>query len=117
MPDEPTPEAGDDEIGRPVPRNVPKLTDVVGADAPAQPSAPAPGNVNGTLDVPSAEALLQLLGPELDDKISETIGRVLHEQMLGLNARVRKAVAEVVREAVASAIAQQTHASDVRDNP
>jgi hypothetical protein len=47
-----------------------------------------------------AAAVLRRLGPELDRRITEAIARALQEQMLGLNTRVRKAVADVVREAV-----------------
>jgi len=47
----------------------------------------------------------------------EAIGRVLHEQLLGFNGRVQKAVAEVVREAVAKALAQDAHGRDAGTNP
>ena len=77
--------------------------------APASPAAPA--------TLPDASDLLALLGPDLDRQISEAIGRVLHEQLLGLNGRVQKAVAEVVREAVATAHTRGAYASDVGKNP
>lgn len=50
--------------------------------------------------------LLTRLGPELDVKLSETIAQVMQEQMPMLNARIRQAVTEVVREAVAGVLAQ-----------
>lgn len=103
---------------RELPRNVPTLTEVVGAPAAADASSRAGGAPSSSsAALPSAEALLALLGPDLDRLISEAIGRVLHEQMLGLSARVQKAVAEVVREAVAQAHTRSAHGSDVRTNP
>ncbi|MDO5290879.1 MAG: hypothetical protein Q4F13_14780 [Pseudomonadota bacterium] len=99
---------------RPVPRHLPILTEVIGSQEAAAPSAatpshPPPSAVSA--DVLGAQELLRQLGPDLDRRIAETIGRVLHEQLLGLNARVQKAVAEVVREAVASAAARSAHGS------
>ena len=107
---------------RPVPRNVPTLTEVVGADTAAEVSAespPVPASVPdaGRGAQPDAQALLALLGPDLDRLISEAIGRVLHEQMLGLNGRVQKAVTEVVRDAIATAHTRGAHGEDVRRNP
>ncbi|MFD1711739.1 hypothetical protein FVQ98_15250 [Ottowia sp. GY511] len=104
-----------------VPRNVPTLTEVVGAEVPANtPQAPAPRQASAADALsaqPDAQALLALLGPELDRLISEAIGRVLHEQLLGLNGRVQKTVAEVVRDAIATAHARGAHGEDVRRNP
>lgn len=106
---------------RPLPRNVPTLTEVVGAETGADPSsAPAADDrpsTAGSSALPDAESVLALLGPDLDRQISEAIGRVLHEQMLGLNARVQKAVAEVVREAVVKAHTRGAREPDVGENP
>ena len=114
------------------PRFVPTLTEVVKTDAapePAQvPPAAAEAAANPVPAVPpavsaadhamaTADELLARLGPDLDRLISEAIGRVLHEQMLGFNGRVQKAVAEVVREAVAKALAQDAHGRDAGTNP
>jgi hypothetical protein len=88
------------------PRFVPTLTEVVETETPAETvPAPPPGAAapSSTADAVAA-ALLRRLGPDLDRRISEAIARALHEQMLGLNGRVRKAVADVVREAVAGAV-------------
>jgi len=99
-------------------RFVPTLTEVMvpgGATAPTpavpQPTVPAPPvaappplAATEPLDI---DALLRRLGPELDREISEAIARVLHEQLLGLNTRVRQAVAEVVRDAVARALRER----------
>ena len=121
MEQQPTPPTAPEAapVHRPPPRNVPTLTEMVAADAerhsaqadaaPASPAAPA--------TLPDASDLLALLGPDLDRQISEAIGRVLHEQLLGLNVRVQKAVAEVVREAVATAHTRGAYASDVGKNP
>lgn len=119
---DPTPDP-DAESGlqRNVPRNVPTLTEVVGADASAETQTrdigPQPTPDASVAGAPDAQALLALLGPDLDRLISETIGRVLHEQLLGLNGRVQKAVAEVVRDAIATAHARGAHGEDVRTNP
>ncbi len=103
---------------RALPRNVPTLTEVVGSEAQEAPPSPSPvPTLDSPGGLPDAQALLALLGPDLDRRISEAIGRVLHEQMLGFNGRVKKAVAEVVREAVATAHAQGAHGQDVRKNP
>ena len=114
------------------PRFVPTLTEVVKTDAapePAQvPPAAAEAAANPAPAVPpavgaaehamaTADELLARLGPDLDRLISEAIGRVLHEQMLGFNGRVQKAVAEVVRDAVAKALAQDAHGRDAGTNP
>ena len=112
----------DDSPPPPLPRFVPTLTEVVQADAtPEAPSAPAPADAEAEPSpsaapapaaspsehaLATADELLARLGPDLDRLIGEAIGRVLHEQMLGFNGRVQKAVAEVVREAVAKALAQ-----------
>lgn len=110
----------DDLTPRIAPRNVPTLTEVMqqpgsagvpltaGAAEPAPPPAAPPAD---------AGQLLERLGPDLDRQIAEAIGRVLHEQLLGLNGRVQKAVAEVVREAVAKALTQDAHGSAPRENP
>ncbi|MDO5691303.1 MAG: hypothetical protein Q4G70_02340 [Pseudomonadota bacterium] len=102
------------------PRFVPTLTEVVPTDADPAPAAAAPAPVveGASPVVPGADELLARLGPDLDRLISEAIGRVLHEQMLGLNGRVRKAVAEVVREAVAKSLTQEAHgAPGASDSP
>jgi len=91
-----------------VPRFVPTLTEVVNAQAEPAPAQPAQNaqTAQPAVSPPSAPAdalaaaVLRRLGPELDRRISEAIARALHEQMLGFNSRVRKAVADVVREAV-----------------
>ena len=77
---------------------------------PAAVTPPAP--IDATVD-----QVLARLGPQLDRQISETIARVLHEQMLGLNGRVQKAVAEVVRDAVTKALVQGSLGPDVGKNP
>ncbi|MBP7452299.1 MAG: hypothetical protein KA914_05815 [Ottowia sp.] len=103
---------------RALPRNVPTLTEVIDPDAPPDSHVAAPpAQAGGSGGLPDAQALLDLLGPDLDRRISEEIGRVLHEQMLGLNGRVQKAVAEVVRDAVAAALARGAYTEDVRKNP
>lgn len=117
----------DDELQpRPVPRFVPTLTEVVSAvelaATPVAPqateSAPAPDVTRAAAPaLPGADELLARLGPDLDRLIAETVARVLHEQMLGFNGRVRKAVAEVVHEAVAKAVAQHGRGADVGENP
>ncbi len=104
---------------RALPRNVPTLTEVVATEpAPDHRSAPAPAPAfSSAAGLPDVQALLDVLGPDLDRLISEAIGRVLHEQMLGFNGRVQKAVAEVVRDAVATAHTRSAHGHDVRKNP
>ena len=115
------------------PRFVPTLTEVVKTDAapePAQvPPAAAEAAANPAPAVPpavgaaehamaTADELLARLGPALDRLISEAIGRVLHEQMLGFNGRVQKAVADVVREAVAKSLVQgDSGARPLGENP
>lgn len=115
------------------PRFVPTLTEVVKTDAapePAQvPPAAAEAAANPVPAVPpavgaaehamaTADELLARLGPDLDRLISEAIGRVLHEQMLGFNGRVQKAVADVVREAVAKSLVQgDSGARHLGENP
>ena len=115
------------------PRFVPTLTEVVKTDAapePAQvPPAAAEAAANPAPAVPpavgaaehamaAADELLARLGPDLDRLISEAIGRVLHEQMLGFNGRVQKAVADVVREAVAKSLVQgDSGARPLGENP
>ena len=115
------------------PRFVPTLTEVVKIDAapePAQvPPAAAEAAANPVPAVPpavsaadhamaTADELLARLGPDLDRLISEAIGRVLHEQMLGFNGRVQKAVADVVREAVAKSLVQgDSGARPLGENP
>ncbi len=115
------------------PRFVPTLTEVVKIDTapePAQvPPAAAEAAANPVPAVPpavgaaehamaTADELLARLGPDLDRLISEAIGRVLHEQMLGFNGRVQKAVADVVREAVAKSLVQgDSGARPLGENP
>lgn len=115
------------------PRFVPTLTEVVKTDAapePAQvPPAAAEAAANPVPAVPpavgaaehamaTADELLARLGPDLGRLISEAIGRVLHEQMLGFNGRVQKAVADVVREAVAKSLVQgDSGARPLGENP
>ena len=115
------------------PRFVPTLTEVVKTDAapePAQvPPAAAEAAANPAPAVPpavgaaehamaTADELLARLGPDLDRLISEAIGRVLHELMLGFNGRVQKAVADVVREAVAKSLVQgDSGARPLGENP
>ncbi|MBN9404571.1 MAG: hypothetical protein J0I00_04025 [Burkholderiales bacterium] len=87
-------------------RYVPTLTEVVvdiGQPAAGAPAAPA---VSAGV---TAEQVLALLGPELDRRISEAIAQALHEQMLGLHARVRRAVADVVQDAVDMALRDRGH--------
>ena len=134
----------DDDLPSATPRFVPTLTEVVGARADTEPAPAglptlAPESEMGPdseVDFPlelsaepavvplppvSLEAIaatvLQRIGPDLDRQIGEAIGRVLHEQMLGFNGRVQKAVAEVVRDAVAKTLAQGAPGADVGKNP
>lgn len=115
MPDE-------EEAGpRAAPKFVPTLTEVVAPDqaaapAPDVPATPpgAPASASATpARSPDADALAQAMlaqiGPDLHTQIAEAMGRLLHEQLLGFNARVQKTVSEVVRDAVARAVAQATH--------
>lgn len=115
------------------PRFVPTLTEVVKTDAAPEPAkvppAAAEAAANPAPAVPpavgaaehamaTADELLARLGPDLDRLISEAIGRVLHEQMLGFNGRVQKAVADVVREAVAKSLVQgDSGARHLGENP
>lgn len=114
----------------PLPPFVPTLTEVVQADGepeaaprPASEtlrgdSAPAAAPPPAASALVTADELLARLGPDLDRLIGEAVGRLLHEQMLGFNARVQKTVAEVVREAVAKALVQgQLPAADPSENP
>jgi hypothetical protein len=121
----------DESLAPPAPRFVPTLTEVVGpgdavTPAPTEPVAdprpraesmlvaaaptttvaasPAP-LPPGTADR-AADILLARLAPQLDHLIAEAIARLVHEQMLGFNARVQKTVVDLVREEVAKAIAQ-----------
>lgn len=82
------------------PRNVPMLTEALGPTPAAAPAAPASSPPPAVLDT-TVDALLARLGPQLEHDIAEAISRVLHEQMLGFHPRVRKAVADVVRENIA----------------
>ncbi|HOK11937.1 MAG TPA: hypothetical protein PK221_06670 [Ottowia sp.] len=134
----------DDEApARPLPRFVPTLTEVVvstpahapapAAEGPPPAMPPVPHLPPAALPVPHAppsasaapraeppdlvEALLARLGPELERQIAEAVGRVLHEQMLGFNGRVRKAVADVVHDAMASALLHHGAGTDVGENP
>ena len=122
----------DEPSARPPPRGVPTLTEVVQAAAPpseapapaslSQPASPTPPASHVALEpaVPAQDpvnALLERLGPELERQIAEAVGRVLHEQMLGCNSRVRKAVADVVRDTVADSLLQAGGRSDVSENP
>ena len=138
--------SSDDTPAAPTPRFVPTLTQVIASDAtpalgdlPTLPSLDVPDDVlspaakaalvaaathaaarpSGT-DSPApstADAVLAQIGPDLERLISEAIARVLHEQMLGLNARVRKAVAEVVHETVTKALVQGTPGTKTGENP
>ena len=88
---------------RTAPRNVPMLTEVVGERLRRVAASTPPGQ---PLDISAqlAQAVLAQIEPALEQRLSEAIARVLHEQMLGLNARVRRAVAGEVRDAVAVAL-------------
>lgn len=102
----------------PPPQSVPMLTEVIapvsqpGELAPepgALPPAPAPVSAQVPAQASAlAGQVLQTLAPTLDLRISEAIARVLHEQLLGLNARVQREVAAVVKQAVAEALKQQS---------
>ena len=122
----------DEPSARPPPRGVPTLTEVVQAAAPPseapapaslpQPDSPVSPTSHVALEpaVPAqdpVDALLERLGPELERQIAEAVGRVLHEQMLGFNGRVRKAVADVVHDAMASALLHHGAGTDVGENP
>ena len=86
-------------------RNVPMLTEVVGERLRRAAASTPPGQ---PLDISAqlAQAVLAQIEPALEQRLSEAIARVLHEQMLGLNARVRRAVADEVRSAVGEAPAR-----------
>lgn len=117
-------------MNRPDPRLVPTLTEVIGlpSDAPSwtapggeavAPVAPPP--TVAAAPAPSADAVarrvLAQLGPELDQRIAEAIARALHAQMLGLSARVRASVAEVVREAVTDTLRAAPASPENSRNP
>ena len=84
-------------------RNVPTLTEVVG-ERLRRAAAAAPAGQPLDIDAQLAQAVLAELMPTLEQRISETIARVVHEQMLGLNARVRRAVADEVHSVVSEAL-------------
>ena len=90
-------------VPRNVPRNVPTLTEVVG-ERLRRAAATAPAGQPLPIDTQMAQAVLAELMPTLEHRISEAIARVVHEQMLGLNARVRSAVADEVHAAVGEAL-------------
>ena len=100
---------------RPVPRNVPTLTEIVTvAGEPAAPLPPAvPAMPAAPVAAPTAQQLLALLGADFDQLIADAIARALHEQMQGLQARVQRTVAEVVRDA----LAREAHRRAVGENP
>ena len=115
---------------RPDPRLVPTLTEVIAPTPDAAPwVAPAGEPVAPMVHPPTAVAapapsvdavarrVLTQLGPELDQRIAEAIARALHAQMLGLSARVRASVAEVVHEAVADALRADPVRSGIGKNP
>ena len=86
-------------------RYVPTLTEVVtDAGLPAGAAAARSTGAQGVSVGVTAEQVLALMGSDLDQRISEAIAQALHEQMLGLNARVRRAVADVVQDAVDTAV-------------
>ncbi|WP_028605245.1 hypothetical protein [Ottowia thiooxydans] len=104
----------DTPFPRQAPRFVPTLTEIVGpavtagraaVDPPLEPVAQSRLPEQPVVSLPDAAVieLLARLGPELDARLSETIAQVLHAQMPILNAHIRQAVAEVVRETVAKA--------------
>ncbi len=105
------------------PRFVPTLTEIVAppgfgggggavpqtGEAPESevpPAPPEPIQAHGLDELVSE--LMARLGPELDVKLSETIAQVMDEQMPVLTARIRQAVAELVRQTVAGAVEQKT---------
>ena len=88
---------------RTAPRNVPMLTEVVG-ERLRRAAASTPPDQPMDISVHLAQAVLAQIEPALEQRLSEAIARVLHEQMLGLNARVRRAVADEVRSAVSQAL-------------
>ena len=91
-------------------RPVPMLTEVIAVSAQADEAPPssetdeAADEAADALAEQTALRALQALTPALDVRISEAIARVLHEQLLGLGARVQREVAAVVRQAVAEAL-------------
>jgi hypothetical protein len=90
------------------------LTEVVTVqtDSASVPPSGAPSS-----SAAADDALLRRLGADLDHRISEAVARALHEQMLGFNNRVRKVVADVVREAAASASAIAHSGQDGQGGP
>ncbi len=97
-----------DDNATPAPsRYIPTLTEMVtdapapAGDVPAPPARPA-----ASAPAVTAEQVLALLAPDLNQRISEAIAQAVHEQMLGLHARVRRGVAAVVQDAVDTALRQ-----------
>ncbi len=104
------------------PRFVPTLTEVVtpgiassGAPGVAAVSVPAsPAAVPEPVDV---DAVMRQLAPELDRRISEAIARVMQEQMLGVQARLERAVTDAVRESVRALAEEREGVPGIRRNP
>ena len=97
-----------DDSAAPAPnRYIPTLTEVVtDALAPAGDTPAAPARSAAVAPAVTAEQVLALLAPDLDQRIGEAIAQAVHEQMLGLHARVRRGVAAVVQDAVDTALRQ-----------
>lgn len=101
------------------PRFVPTLTEVVvpggaATSAPGAVAAPTPPEpVREPVDV---DAVMRQLAPELDRRISEAIARVMHEQMLGVHARLERAVTDAAREAVMATL-ERDGIPNLRRNP
>lgn len=97
----------DDKATPALNRYIPTLTEVVtDALAPSGDAPAPPARAATAVPAVTAEQLLALLAPDLDQRISEAIAQAVHEQMLGLQARVRRGVAAVVQDAVDTALRQ-----------
>lgn len=87
-------------------RFVPTLTEVVDAAelVPDEGLPPAPAALADVRVGLSAQQVLELLGPDLEQQIADAIVHAVNDQMLGIQARVRRTVADVVQDAVDAAL-------------
>jgi len=100
-------------------RFVPTLTEIVnpadlGVDVASAAADIAPADVRLGI---TAERVLSMLGPELEQRISEAIAQAVNEQMQGLPARVRRTVADVVQDAVDGALRESADPQRPRTDP
>lgn len=106
------PLAPDDAFVVPPAPAIPSASDAVGSDVlvvagleGAEPEGTEPEETEP--EGRDLDDLLHRLGPELDVRLSETIAKVMEEQIPVLNARIRQALADVVRQTVAEALAAE----------